>query len=241
MNPMLFTALVLGVAGSAHCIGMCGPIALAVPSPGPGVGVRLRSTLLLNGGRLMTYGLLGMAIGTFGHGLHLAGLQQVVSIVAGVLLLLSVLVPGLLQRFSPTGRLSMDISRLRSALARNLKRTAPEALFLTGVLNGLLPCGLLYAALLGASTYATATDGALFMLFFGLGTWPALIALRMGGGYDRCQRPGVAAQGIAGAGSRGGGAHDPTRAGVGDPIRKPWPGDDACGGDGLPLIFVPCT
>jgi len=182
MNPMLFTALVLGVAGSAHCIGMCGPIALAVPSPGPGVGVRLRSTLLLNGGRLMTYVLLGMAIGTFGHGLHLAGLQQVVSIVAGVLLLLSVLVPGLLQRFSPTGRLSMDISRLRSALARNLKRTAPEALFLTGVLNGLLPCGLLYAALLGASTYATATDGALFMLFFGLGTWPALIALRMGGG-----------------------------------------------------------
>lgn len=178
---MLATALVLGAAGSAHCIGMCGPIALAVPSPGRGFRARLQSTLLLNGGRLATYVLLGAAIGTFGHGLRLAGLQQVVSIAAGVLLLLSVLIPGLLQRFSPTGRLSIGIARLRSALARNLKRTAPEALFLTGALNGLLPCGLLYAALLGASTNTTAMDGALFMLFFGLGTWPALIALRMGG------------------------------------------------------------
>ena len=240
MNPMLFTALVLGVAGSAHCIGMCGPIALAVPSPGPGVGVRLRSTLLLNGGRLMTYVLLGMAIGTFGHGLHLAGLQQVVSIVAGVLLLLSVLVPGLLQRFSPTGRLSMDISRLRSALARNLKRTAPEALFLTGVLNGLLPCGLLYAALLGIHLRHRHGRRALHAVLR-TGHMACVDRSAYGRRYDRCQRPGVAAQGIAGAGIRGGGAHDPTRAGVGDPIRKPWPGDDACGGDGLPLIFVPCT
>lgn len=185
MDPMFATALVLGVAGSAHCIGMCGPIALAVPSSGTGTGARLRSTLLLNGGRLTTYLLLGMAIGTFGHGLRLAGLQQVISVVAGVLLLLSVLLPGLLRRFSPAGRLSMGLSHLRSLLARNLKRTAPEALFFTGLLNGLLPCGLLYAALLGASSHASAMDGALFMLFFGLGTWPALIALRLGGGLVR--------------------------------------------------------
>jgi len=182
MDPMLASALVLGAAGSAHCIGMCGPIALAVPSPGRGVGARLRSTLLLNSGRLFTYALLGAAIGTFGHGLRLVGLQQVVSIGAGVVLLLSVLLPDLVHRLAPGGPLAMGIARLRGKLAHNLRRTAPEALFLTGVLNGLLPCGLLYAALLGASTNATAADGALFMLFFGLGTWPALIALRMGGG-----------------------------------------------------------
>lgn len=179
---MLITAFVLGAAGSAHCIGMCGPIALAVPSPDNSFGSRLRSTLLLNSGRLATYALLGAAIGTFGHGLRLAGLQQMASIVAGTLLLLSVLVPGLLQRFSPAGKLSLGIGRLRSALARNLKRTAPEALFLTGALNGLLPCGLLYAALLGASTGADAWQGAGFMLLFGLGTWPALIALRLSTG-----------------------------------------------------------
>ena len=179
MNPMLVSALVLGVAGSAHCIGMCGPIALAVPSPGNGYAARLYSTLLLNGGRLTTYMLLGAAFGAFGQGLQLVGLRQAVSLVAGGLLLLSVLVPGLLQRFSPAGRMTLGIARLRSILAQNLKRTAPEALFFTGILNGLLPCGLSYAALLGASTNASALEGALFMAFFGLGTWPVLIALRM--------------------------------------------------------------
>lgn len=182
MNVMLVTALLLGAAGSAHCIGMCGPIALAVPSWGRSGGARWMSTVLLNGGRMLTYALLGLAIGTFGHGLRLAGLQQVVSIVAGSLLLLTVVLPGVLDRFLPNGQLTHAIARSRSALAGNLKRTAPEAIFLTGVLNGLLPCGLLYAALLGASAQATALDGALFMVLFGLGTWPALFALRLGSG-----------------------------------------------------------
>lgn len=182
MNAMLATAIVLGAAGSAHCIGMCGPIALAVPSPGPSVRARLGSTVILNSGRLLTYALLGALFGTFGLGLRVAGLQQSVSIAAGAVLLLSVLVPGALERWSPTGRLSMAIARLRSALARNLKRTAPEALFLTGVLNGLLPCGLVYAAVIGSAAMGSPAEGALFMVLFGMGTWPALFAVRMGGG-----------------------------------------------------------
>ncbi|MBK7556378.1 MAG: sulfite exporter TauE/SafE family protein [Flavobacteriales bacterium] len=181
MNPMLATAFVLGAAGSAHCIGMCGPIALAVPSPGNGWRARLMSTLILNGGRVSTYALLGALFGAFGTGLRLAGLQQSVSIIAGAVLLLSVIVPGLLERWSPTGRLSLWIGRLRGALARNLKRTAPEALFFTGALNGLLPCGLVYAAAIGAAAMGTMQHGALFMMLFGLGTLPALIGLRMSG------------------------------------------------------------
>ncbi|MBP6574444.1 MAG: sulfite exporter TauE/SafE family protein [Flavobacteriales bacterium] len=181
MNPMLATAFVLGAAGSAHCIGMCGPIALAVPSPGNGWRARLMSTLILNSGRVSTYALLGALFGAFGTGLRLAGLQQSVSIIAGAVLLLSVIVPGLLERWSPTGRLSLWIGRLRGALARNLKRTAPEALFFTGALNGLLPCGLVYAAAIGAAAMGTMQHGALFMMLFGLGTLPALIGLRMSG------------------------------------------------------------
>ncbi|MBK9193651.1 MAG: sulfite exporter TauE/SafE family protein [Flavobacteriales bacterium] len=181
MNPMLATAFVLGAAGSAHCIGMCGPIALAVPSPGNGWRARLMSTLILNSGRVSTYALLGALFGAFGTGLRLAGLQQSVSIIAGAVLLLSVIVPGLLERWSPTGRLSLWIGRLRGALARNLKRTAPEALFFTGALNGLLPCGLVYAAAIGAAAMGTMQLGALFMMLFGLGTLPALIGLRMSG------------------------------------------------------------
>ncbi|MBP8823621.1 MAG: sulfite exporter TauE/SafE family protein [Flavobacteriales bacterium] len=182
MNAWLATALVLGLAGSAHCVGMCGPIALAVPSHSNKAGARWASTILLNGGRLTTYALLGAAVGVLGLGLHWAGLGRVVSMAGGALLLLSVIVPGLLVRWWPTGRLAMGIGRLRGALARNLRRTAPEALFLTGMLNGLLPCGLVYAAMLGAATMASPGEGALFMAAFGMGTWPALVALRMGGG-----------------------------------------------------------
>lgn len=182
MNTWLVAALAMGAAGSAHCVGMCGPIALAVPSPSNTPAARWMSTLLLNSGRLATYGLLGLAVGTLGLGMRLAGLQQAVTIIGGALILLSVLVPGALQRWSPNGRIAMGISRLRSRMARNLKRTAPEALFFSGVLNGLLPCGLLYAALLGAGAMASPGQGALFMLAFGLGTWPALVALRMSAG-----------------------------------------------------------
>ena len=181
MNALLATAFVLGVAGSAHCIVMCGPIALAVPSHGTGWRARASSTLLMNTGRLVTYALLGSVFGAFGYALRLAGLQQTVSIAAGTVLLASIIVPGMLERFSPTGALTLGISRLRGMLARNLKRAAPEALFFTGMLNGLLPCGLLYSALLGAAVMDTWQLGALFMILFALGTWPAMIALRISG------------------------------------------------------------
>lgn len=179
MNAMLVTALLLGAAGSAHCIGMCGPIALAVPSWGRSVGARWMSTLLLNGGRLFTYALLGLAFGMMGMGLRLAGLQQVLSLVLGALLLLAVAVPGMLSRWDPSGKAVARLGRLRSALAKNLKRTAPEAIFLTGLLNGLLPCGLVYAALVGSAAMESVAGSVLFMVLFALGTWPALFAVRL--------------------------------------------------------------
>lgn len=181
MNTMLAAALVMGVAGSAHCLGMCGPIALAVPAPHSGWRSRFVSTALLNGGRLFTYALIGAAFGTFGLGLRLAGLQQTLSVAVGAVLLISVFLPGFLTRWSPQGWMATRIGRLRSALAKSLKRTAPEALFTTGALNGLLPCGLVYAAAIGASTTGSMEQGALFMVLFGLGTVPALMALRMSG------------------------------------------------------------
>jgi len=182
VNAWFLSAFLLGMAASAHCVGMCGPIALAVPSPGPGWRARALSTVILNSGRITVYALIGLAFGTFGSSLRLAGLQQGLSIVAGAVLLLSVIVPGLLERWNPTGRLALLVGRSRGALARNLKRTAPEALFLTGALNGLLPCGLVYAAAIGATAVGGSVQGAVFMLFFGLGTWPALVTLRMSGG-----------------------------------------------------------
>lgn len=181
MNAVFLGALVLGAAGSAHCIGMCGPIALAVPTNGPGWLARSTSTLILNSGRIMMYALIGALFGSLGAGLRLTGLQQGLSIIAGIALLLSATVPGLLERWIPASRAALFIGRLRATLARNLGRTAPAAIFFTGLLNGLLPCGLVYAAAIGAAAMGTALQGALFMALFGLGTWPMLIALRMSG------------------------------------------------------------
>jgi sulfite exporter TauE/SafE len=136
----------------------------------------------MNSGRLLTYVLLGLAFGAFGRGMELIGLQRAVSIAAGCLLLAAVVVPNLLERWSATGRAFTLIAWLRGTLSRQLRRTAPEAIFFTGLFNGLLPCGLLYAALLGATVQASVATGAAFMALFGLGTWPAMIALRMSKG-----------------------------------------------------------
>lgn len=183
MDGMLATAVMLGVLGSAHCIGMCGPLALAVPSPRHNIAARLGSALALNGGRVVTYALLGAAFGLFGRGLQLAGLQQVVSIALGVLILVGLLAPQVL-RFVRIGQAAGGfVLRMQGLMARQLKRTSPEGLFLTGMLNGLLPCGLVYLAAAGAIAQDGWAMGALFMALFGLGTWPALVGLKVSGSY----------------------------------------------------------
>jgi sulfite exporter TauE/SafE len=183
MIAVLAPAVVLGLLSSVHCLGMCGPLALAVPSPPGGPWVRVRSALLLNSGRVLTYTLLGAAMGVFGRGLQLAGLQQVVSIGLGVAILLGLLAPRILSRFPLPQAPARLVMRLQSLMARHLKRTAPEALFFTGTLNGLLPCGMVYLALAGAVAQGSIMEAALFMTAFGLGTWPLLLGLKLGATY----------------------------------------------------------
>lgn len=185
MTALWMSALVLGAAGSAHCVGMCGPIALAVPNLGHSRVERTLSMLLLNGGRLFTYALLGLVFGAFGQGLHLVGLQQSVSMIAGVLLIVAALVPSALGRIPISGRLALALSRARGILARHLRRTSPEAIWFSGMLNGLLPCGLVYTAAVGAATVGNAVEGAWLMALFGAGTLPALTAVGLGGSLMR--------------------------------------------------------
>lgn len=182
MTTYLGPALLLGALSSAHCVGMCGPIALAVPSARSSFTGRSMDALLLNGGRVLTYAVLGALFGTFGRGLHLAGLQQAASIGMGVLMLAAVLVPALFRKDIFATAAIGGLGRLRSMLAHNLRRTSPQALVLTGLLNGLLPCGMVYFAVAGALVQDGALNGALFMAAFGLGTWPAMLAVRLGGG-----------------------------------------------------------
>lgn len=175
-----WSALLLGLAGSLHCIGMCGPLVLALPGRDSSRVCFLISRALYNAGRTLTYVLLGIVAGIAGQVISLAGYQQTLSLVLGICLLLAVLIPaGLLLRPLPqTARLSGWFRRLFGTL---LRRHSLPALFGLGVLNGFLPCGLVYVALAGAAATGTVTHATGFMLFFGLGTIPAMLATAFGG------------------------------------------------------------
>ncbi len=175
----LWPALMLGLAGSLHCVGMCGPIALALPRPPAHL---LLGRLLYNLGRTLTYAAMGVVFGLLGKTLVMAGWQRGLSIAAGVLILVY-----LLSTWLGRGRWTLESAALRyiapvqRALGRLLQRTSPGGLFTIGLLNGLLPCGLVYVALAGAAATGSALDGALFMAVFGLGTTPMMLAIALAG------------------------------------------------------------
>lgn len=176
MNLTLYiSAAALGLLGSMHCVGMCGPITLAVPFSGSGMK-RTFGILTYNTGRITTYGLLGILFGLFGTGLKLAGALQVLSIVFGVVMLLFLVVPGIMQKFVPSTLWYVRFNNfVKQKMQRLFQRKGGTALFTLGALNGLLPCGLIFIALATAVASGSVTDGAIFMLIFGLGTFPAMV------------------------------------------------------------------
>ncbi len=174
---MLYTALVLGLLGSFHCIGMCGPIAFVLPVDKKSNSRAFTGSLLYHIGRLLTYGLIGVLFGLLGRGLYLAGFQQRLSILIGVVMILIVLVPTKhLNKFAISRPLYQFIGKVKSKLGIYLKKTSYKSLFLIGFFNGFLPCGLVYMALLGSVSTGNAVDGALYMIVFGLGTVPLMTA-----------------------------------------------------------------
>lgn len=178
---VLIPAFLMGVAGSLHCVGMCGPIALSLPVQGRSTAGKLAGGLLYNLGRVTTYGVLGLAMGTLGKSLQWFAWQQKISILLGLSILAFLVFPLIFPGKSLHPVINTAMSGLRSRLARVLGNPHPGALYTTGLLNGLLPCGLVYMALTGAVITGGATDGALFMMLFGAGTMPAMFATTMFG------------------------------------------------------------
>ena len=175
------TALMLGLAGSLHCVGMCGPIALALPrADGAAPTTLIGGRLLYNLGRTLTYAAMGSVFGLFGQTLMVAGWQRALSISAGILILLY-----LLSTWLGRGRWSLESAALRfvapvqKALGRLLRQSSGGGLLTIGLLNGLLPCGLVYVALAGAAATGSAPGGAAFMAVFGLGTIPMMLAISL--------------------------------------------------------------
>jgi sulfite exporter TauE/SafE len=179
----LLPAFALGLFGSLHCAVMCGPIALALPGSGSNKSKFLLNRFQYHLGRISTYALLGVLLGLMGSGLHLAGLQKPVSIAAGIIVLLVFFFS---QRFSfsnPAGNWfqSRLIRGMRNGLQQGYKKHKATTTFGLGMLNGLLPCGLIYVALIGALALGDPLKSALFMVFFGIGTSPALFGISLFG------------------------------------------------------------
>jgi sulfite exporter TauE/SafE len=179
-----WSALIIGLLGSLHCLGMCGPLAIALPGVGRHGADFLLGRILYNAGRIATYCMLGVLFGLLGQSLVLVGLQQWVSIGAGLAILAYLLLRGVRPvADAATTFVAGAVVRLKSGLAGLLDVHSPGALLLIGLLNGLLPCGLVYVALAGAAASGTAAGGFTYMLLFGAGTIPVMLTLSLGGSF----------------------------------------------------------
>jgi len=173
-------ALLLGLAGSLHCVGMCGPLLLALPLDAAGKWQVLRQMLVYHSGRILTYAALGVLFGLLGKGLAVVGFQKILSIGAGVFMLGMAFMAWRFERLvTALPGFGAFTQRVKSGIGAQLRHNPNGSMFSIGLLNGLLPCGMVYAALAGAIATIGGPEGGLFMAVFGLGTLPLLLMVSM--------------------------------------------------------------
>jgi len=154
---------------------MCGPIAFILPVDRKNKGKMIWQTFLYHFGRLLTYSIIGLLFGILGKGLYLAGFQQRLSILIGILMILIVVIPSkVLFRFNFTKPIYHLIGNVKTKLGLYLKKKSNKALFSIGFFNGFLPCGLVYMAVLGSVSTGDVYAGSFYMFLFGLGTIPMM-------------------------------------------------------------------
>jgi len=175
---MYWSAFLMGFLGSFHCIGMCDPIVLALP----GQGILYKVTYNL--GRTITYTAMGALIGLVGEGFAVVGMQQILSIGVGGMMLIIVLFTKYKHFDLPTvGPINQLYLVVKSKLGPLLKSKSVFSPILIGILNGLLPCGLVYAAMFTGLSMGSVSGSAIYMLFFGLGTIPIMLGLGIFSGF----------------------------------------------------------
>tara|TARA_R110002049_G_scaffold309129_2_gene517419 strand:- start:368 stop:1069 length:702 start_codon:yes stop_codon:yes gene_type:complete len=172
---MLVSGLILGLMGSLHCVGMCGPIAFMLPVDRHSSLKKMVQIFIYHFGRLLAYGSIGLVFGLLGKGLYVFGLQQKLSIFIGIVMILIVFTPSkIFQKYNVSKPVYKLISKVKSSLGKELKKRTPDTFLTIGFLNGFLPCGLVYMALFGAIAMGNAGQGALYMILFGVGTIPLM-------------------------------------------------------------------
>jgi len=179
---MFLTAFAIGALGSFHCIGMCGPIALSVPMGGKTGLIGIVRGLLYNLGRITTYATLGLIVGFLGKQLMFGDFQQALSITVGVLILTFLILPKTItKKVDPTTKFAQLFLKLKSTFQGLFKSKSAIGPLVLGLINGLLPCGLVYVGLAGALALGNPLESAQFMAAFGLGTVPIMITIILAG------------------------------------------------------------
>jgi sulfite exporter TauE/SafE len=174
----------IGIVGSFHCVGMCGPLALALPLSSNSFAAKLAGAFLYNAGGIVTYSFFGLIFGLIGQTAALFDFQQWLSIGAGALILLFIIIPKRYKMQSAAASYTNGFfGKLRSALGSLFTQKNHSSLFVIGLLNGLLPCGLVYMAVAGAIATGDTGSSILFMAAFGLGTLPVMWSIAFFGNY----------------------------------------------------------
>ncbi len=174
MQILWTTAFLTGFVGSLHCVGMCGPIALALPVGGMSSRKVFLSRLFYNLGRIITYSIIGVLMGLLGRSIFFSGLQQEISITIGIAIILflsrKVLINKPLRIFNES---------LKKTFSFFFRQKTLWSMFALGVVNGLLPCGFLYLAATGSVIAGSPLGSMVYMALFGLGTAPAMFSVGM--------------------------------------------------------------
>lgn len=175
---MLFTAFIFGLISSFHCIGMCGPIAMMLPVDRNNQAKKVTQIITYHLGRLFAYSTIGFIFGMLGKGFLLAGMQQKMSIFIGIAMILIILIPEkVVANYNFSKPIFKVISKIKTTLGSQFKNKSYKSLFTIGLLNGFLPCGMVYVALFGAIAMQSPVLGILYMVLFGLGTVPLMSSI----------------------------------------------------------------
>lgn len=179
---VMIPGFLLGAAGSLHCIGMCGPLSLALPVHHLSRQRKFISLLLYQLGRIITYAGIGLLFGLAGRRIYIAGYQQYFSIIAGTVITGFAVLYFFGQRsirFKPLNRFYLFVQQQIAKLLRS--GTNNSGLLLLGMANGLLPCGMVYIAVAVTFSFTDVSDSVSFMAMFGTGTLPAMMLVGYAG------------------------------------------------------------
>lgn len=173
MWATLIFGVSIGFFGSFHCVAMCGPIAAYIHK-----STSLKSSVVFyNAGRAITYVIMGALLALLGVGFELFGMQRWLSIIAGGVVLLIVLFPAIQRKYSHLISSITPLNRIKNQLTKATKSGKKLPYLFIGMLNGLLPCGVVYIALAASLSVANVGLSSVLMLGFGLGTWPLMFIM----------------------------------------------------------------